>query len=120
VAKDSCGSHVGGALPHHPSTPEAVPARVSKGHRAGRRPIARNLDRATDVVPGGRAGCLPLDEQFVLVDALERPVDLGGVSVQAQPARPRDADGRRHDVGRRSEAVATMVCALWELQLPPV
>ena len=67
--------------------------RVNKSNRAVRRPVAGNLDRATDVVPGGRVGFLPFDEQFVLLDKSKRLVDLSGVSVRAQPDRLRDADG---------------------------
>ena len=40
---------------------------------------------------GGRVGCLPFDEQFVLLDKLKRLVDLSGVFVRAQPGRLRDA-----------------------------
>jgi hypothetical protein len=36
-------------------------------------------------------GCLPFDEQFVLLDKLKRLVDLSGVFVRAQPGRLRDA-----------------------------
>ena len=67
--------------------------RVNKSDRAVRRPVAGNLDRAADVIPGGRVGCLPFDEQFVLLDKLKRLVDLSGVFVRAQPGRLRDADG---------------------------
>ena len=58
-----------------------------------RRPVAGNLDRATDVIFGGRAGFLPFDERFVLLDKLKRLVDLSVVSVRAEPGRLRDADG---------------------------
>jgi hypothetical protein len=67
--------------------------RINKNNRAVRRPVAGNLDRATDVTPGGRAGCLPFDEQFVLLDKLKRLVDLSGVFVRAQPGRLPDGDG---------------------------
>jgi hypothetical protein len=67
--------------------------RVNKSNRAVRRPVAGNLDRATDVMPGGRVGCLPFDEQFVLLDKLKRLVDLSGLFVRAQPGRLRVGDG---------------------------
>ena len=34
------------------------------------------LTGGTDVTPGGRVGCLPSDEQFVLLDTLKGLVDL--------------------------------------------
>lgn len=67
--------------------------RVNKRRSRRTQTCRWDLDRAADVIPGGRVGCLPFDEQFVLLDKLKRLVDLSGVFVRAQPGRLRDADG---------------------------